>query len=83
VEGLLRTEQVLQLKRRGDVRPLSVAIDEVDTEQGRARLEAVLAAGPFPRFEAAEERGVLIRIDEDGTRTRGRFVQRQFVKIPE
>ena len=37
------------------------------------------AARPFPHFEPAPGKaGLLIRIDEDGKRTVGRFVGREF-----
>lgn len=78
VESLLRTDQVLALKKRGEARPLSACLKSVDTHAGRARLAAVLAARPYPHFEPAPTPGMLVRIDEDGTRTTGRFVNRKF-----
>jgi hypothetical protein len=62
-----------------EVRPLSAYLADVDTRRGRERLAAYLATQPFPRFEAADERGLLVKVDADGTRTRGRFVNRQFL----
>ncbi|MCC6993218.1 MAG: hypothetical protein IT370_01185 [Deltaproteobacteria bacterium] len=82
MDSLLRLEQLLRLKRRGEERPLSEAIAAVDSEAGRARVAAVLAAAPFPHFEAAPGRpGLLVKIDEDGTRTIGRFVSRVFQPV--
>jgi hypothetical protein len=78
VEPLLRSDHALALKKRGDALPLSECIRTVDTAVGKARLSDVLAARPFPHFEPAEEVGLLVKIDEDGTRTIGRFVQREF-----
>lgn len=79
VEGLLRTDQLVALKQRGEVRSISSALAEVDSEAGRARLSAHLASRPFPHFEPdPDAAGVVIKIDEDGTRTRGRFVNRTF-----
>jgi hypothetical protein len=50
--------------------PLSECLDEVSTPAGRERLRAVLAARPFPHFEAGPDGpGLLVRIDQDGTRT--------------
>jgi hypothetical protein len=43
-------------------------------------LKAYLASQPFPHFEAYSENPLqLVRIDEDGTRTVGNFVERQFI----
>jgi hypothetical protein len=76
---VLRADEVVRLKRRGETRPLSACLAEVGTTLGRERLEAHLAAQPFPHFEpAAGQPGLLVKIDEDGTRTLGRFVKRQF-----
>lgn len=78
VEPLLRTEEVLRLKRRGEA-PLSACLADVDTAAGRERVKAYLASGPYPRFEPAPDRpGLLVKIDEDGARTVGRFVNRKF-----
>lgn len=79
VEPVLRADEALRLKARGDEHPLSVCLDGVDTPEGRARLKATLAQGPWPRFEPARGRpGLLVRIEQDGTRTTGRFAGRVF-----
>jgi len=84
VEALLRTENLLALKRRGHERPLSECLEDVEAEAGRARLGAHLAARPFPHYEPVAERpGVIARIDEDGTRTLGRFERREFRPLVE
>ena len=82
VESLLRTDQLLRLKHRGEVMPLSECLSSVDSDAGRRRLEARLASGPFPHFEAAAGKpGLIVKLDEDGTRTVGRFVRRQFMPV--
>jgi hypothetical protein len=79
IEPLLRGDQALALHRRGDAEPLSVRLESVDTPAGRRRVAQYVATLPFPRYEpAAEAKGLLVRIDADGTRTLGRFVKRQF-----
>lgn len=61
---------------------MSERLDDVDTAAGRARVAAHVAARPFPRFEPAPGRaGLLVKIDEDGTRTVGRFVKRTFTPV--
>jgi len=60
-------------------KPLSECLEEVETPVGRARLKAYLESLPFPHFEGCPgNRRLLVRIDEDGTRTVGRFVGRTF-----
>ena len=79
VESLLRGAQALALRRAGKARPLSECLESVDTEAGRQRVAQYLTARPFPHYEAAPgQPGLLIRIEEDGTRTLGRFVNREF-----
>ncbi|MGK0190766.1 MAG: hypothetical protein ACI9R3_006596 [Verrucomicrobiales bacterium] len=79
IEPLLRGDKALALRRSGNTRPLSEALKTVDTEEGRARVGSYLSDQPFPHFEAAPDQpGLLIKIDEDGTRTLGRFVNRAF-----
>lgn len=82
VEPLLNGEQVLALCRNGAARPLSECIESADSTEGRARVSSVLQAQPFPHYEAhPKKRGLLIRIDVNGKRTVGRFVNRQFQAV--
>lgn len=83
-ESLMRADAVLKLKRIGDATPLSKNLEAIETPEGRERLTAVLAQRPFPHFEPAEGRpGLLVKIDADGTRSVGRFVQRVFTPVVE
>lgn len=80
IEPLLRGDLALALQRSGTARPLAESIQSVDTAVGRARVRDYLESRPFPHFEPCQdEAGMLVRIDEDGTRTRGRFANREFV----
>lgn len=79
IEPLLQGAEALALRRAGDVKPLSQCLDSVDTDQGRRRVAEHLQSQPFPHYEPAPEApGLLVRIEADGTRTVGRFVNRQF-----
>jgi ParD-like antitoxin of type II bacterial toxin-antitoxin system len=78
IEPLLKGDTALALKRTGAARPLSEAIAEVGTRAGQERLDGYLQGLPFPHYEPAQEPGWLVRIDRDGTRTTGRFVNRIF-----
>jgi hypothetical protein len=54
----------------------------VDTAAGHARLDAYLKQQPFPHYQPhPTQPGLLERIDSDGTRTTGRFVNRQFQAV--
>jgi hypothetical protein len=80
LELLMQTENLLRLKRRGEVRPLSACLESVDSDEGRRRTAAYLENRPYPHFEAAPDRpGLIVKIDADGSRTVGRFVNRRFV----
>ncbi len=79
VEVLLRGEQVLALRRAGADQPLSACLESVDSAEGRRRVAEYLREQPFPHYEPAPGKpGMLVRIEEDGTRTVGRFVHRKF-----
>jgi hypothetical protein len=63
-------------------RPLSELVASIDTDEGRARAKAYLASLPFPHFEAYPgDKRTLVRIEEDGTRAVGRFMDREFVPL--
>ncbi|MHC9544771.1 MAG: hypothetical protein AB9903_35100 [Vulcanimicrobiota bacterium] len=80
LEPLLHGAQVLALRRAGRVKPLSSSIDSVDTEEGRRRVNDYLQQLPFPHYEPAPDRpGMLVRIEEGGKRSIGRFVNRKFI----
>jgi len=81
VEPLLQGAQALALCRSAAARPLSECIAEVGTPDGAGRVAEYLGKQPFPHFEAAETPGLLVRIEFDGTRTVGRFVNRRFVAV--
>ncbi len=79
VEPLLEGATALALARSASAQPLSALIESVDTPGGRRRLAEHLQSEPFPHYEAAPDSpGLLVRIDADGSRTLGRFVNREF-----
>jgi hypothetical protein len=82
IEATIRPPTALKLKRRSEL--IAERFRELGTPAGRARVAALLASGPFPHFEALPGRpGLLVKIDEDGTRTVGRFVKRTFTPVNE
>jgi hypothetical protein len=79
---LLDGRQVLALRRSAGAQPLSEALASVDTPAGRKRLADVLASQPYPHYKQYSGRpGLLLRIDEDGSQTVGRFVNRRFTAV--
>src|SRR5690242_9516623 len=65
VEPLLRGDEILRLKQRGEAVPLSELLKSVDAKAGQERLKAHLASRPFPHFEPASGRpGLLVKVDE-------------------
>jgi hypothetical protein len=82
MEPLLRGAQALALRRAGAAKPLSECIESVDSDEGRRRVKDYLESTPYPHFEAAPGRpGLLVRIEADGSRTIGRFVNREFQQV--
>ncbi len=82
VDLLLEGEQVLKLCRSVAAQPLSACLESVDSPQGRKRVAAYLQSEPFPHYQPAPNKpGLLERIDEDGNRTVGRFVNRRFKPV--
>ncbi len=77
VETLLRGDQVLALSQAGKARPLSACLQSVDSPAGRKRLIEHLKTLPFPHYEPAPG-GLLVRIEANGKRTTGRFINRKF-----
>ncbi len=79
VEPLLRGAQAIALRRSGAVKSLSERLGSVDSAVGRSRVMQHLEQRPFPHYEVASEApGMLVRIEADGKRTVGRFVNRKF-----
>jgi len=82
VDRLLGGQQALRLRQSGKAESLFDSLVSVDTEAGRARVKAYLESRPFPHFEPFQgQKGLLVRIDEDGTRTVGRFIDRKFTAV--
>jgi hypothetical protein len=80
IELVLQGRQALALSQAAAARPLSECLALVDTPDGRRRATEYLQSRPYPHYEPAPDSpGLLVRVDEDGTRTLGRFVQRRFV----
>jgi hypothetical protein len=81
IEPLLRGDKALALRRAGDSKPLSECLRTVDSPEGRQRVAEHLNSRPYPHYEPAESPGLLVRIESNGKRTIGRFVNRKFQAV--
>ncbi len=82
IEPLLQGDQALALCRNVSARPLSECLESIDTLKGRQRLTDYLQSQPFPHYRAhPDQSGLLVRVDENGHSTVGRFVNRQFLPV--
>jgi hypothetical protein len=82
VEPLLQGAQALTLCRNAAARPLSACLASVDSPEGRRRVTEFLQTQPYPHYEPAPgSPGLLVRIETNGERTMGRFVNRQFQAV--
>lgn len=80
VDPLLRGREVTALLRAGQEARLSQRLETIDTNEGHRRVLEYLERQPYPHYESSPEvPGLLVRIDADGTRTLGRFLNRKFV----
>jgi rhodanese-related sulfurtransferase len=80
VDALLDGRSRTRALERSKGKPLSELIASVGTPEGDARLKAYLATEPYPHYDPHPTiEGLLIRIDKNGTRKTGRFVDRKFV----
>jgi hypothetical protein len=83
MELVLEGQQVSALCRTVGNSSLADLVDVVDTPKGREMLKNCLDSEPYPHFEPHPELpGLLVRIDEDGRRTVGRFSNRRFTPVP-
>ena len=83
VEPLLSGETTLALRKCGDAAPISEMLATVDAPAGRRRVGEFLENQPFPHYQPAPGRpGLLVRIEENGQRTVGRFVRGDFRPAP-
>ena len=82
IEPLLRGDRALSLQMAGGERPISQLILEVETANGRKRLESTLTKRPYPHYKPVVGHPDLIcRVEEDGRETIGRYVGREFKAV--
>jgi hypothetical protein len=80
LEGVLGHRQAVALKRSGAAVPLSQALVQAESSEGQQRALEHLQATGQPRYGVDPTRpGSILRVNPDGTHTRGRFRQRVFI----
>jgi hypothetical protein len=80
VERLFDGRQIDTLQKTASAPSVGELLDVVDTPKGRAMFQAFLESEPYPHYRAhPDEKGLLVRTEENGVETIGRFVNRQFV----
>jgi hypothetical protein len=59
-----------------------LALESVESKRSHQRLHQYLQSLPFPHYEPVPGNvELVVRVDEDGTRTKGRFIDRAFVAV--
>jgi hypothetical protein len=79
VERLLDGRQIETLRKTADSPTVSELLQVVDTPKGREMFQSFLESEPYPHYRPHPSRkGLLIRTEENGVETVGRFVNRHF-----
>jgi hypothetical protein len=82
LENLLRGDRMLALCKAGKAEPLSSCLEAANSKEGRRRLAEHLKSLPYPHYEPVHgSAGLLVRVDANGKRTKGRFVNRKFQPV--
>jgi|688.fasta_scaffold32434_7 hypothetical protein len=71
-----------QIPGLSDAKMAELALDASDSAKGRERLVRYLKAQPYPHYESdPSNRDLVIRVEENGTRVSGHFVNKNFVVV--
>jgi hypothetical protein len=82
MEMILTGGQIAKLIQRTEMADLLARLDDVNSPDGRARLQAYLKTHKFPRYWAHPEQARLfIREEADGAKSVGRFEGREWIEI--
>jgi ParD-like antitoxin of type II bacterial toxin-antitoxin system len=80
IERLFDGRQIEALRKTTEAPTVGQLLEVVDTPKGREMFQAFLESEPYPHYRAhPDANGYLIRTEENGKETIGRFVNRQFV----
>lgn len=82
IEPVVRGDRSFALIQSGKAVPLSESIARIDTPEGRKLVREYLDEQPYPHYvPVPQEPGLLYRIEEDGKKTKGRFINRRFTSV--
>lgn len=82
IEPILEGAKAIALRKSGDQKPLSQLIASVDSDAGRQRVADYLSTQAYPHYlPVPGQPGCLLRVEESGCETMGRFVNRKFVPL--
>ena len=81
IEPLLEGIHSLALQKSAKARSVSASLKSVDSPEGRRRVNRYLQSQPFPHYEPHSKPGLLVRIEANGKRKVGRFIDRRFVAV--
>jgi hypothetical protein len=82
IDPVLNGVQAMAVCRRGMAHSLSELLAEIESPTGRQRLADHINDLPFPHYQPhPDQPKLLIRIESNGTRTGGHFVQRVFTPV--
>ena len=71
-----------QIPALSDAKMPELALDAVDSVKGHDRLARYLKSRPYPHYETdPTNRDLVVRIEENGTRVPGHFVNNAFVAV--
>ncbi|WP_430453415.1 hypothetical protein [Rhodopirellula europaea] len=71
-----------QIPRLNDAKMAELALDAADSDKGRDRLGRYLKLQPYPHYVPdPSNRDLVIRIEENGDRVSGHFVNENFVAV--
>jgi len=80
VERLFDGRQIETLRKTTAAPAIGELLEVVDTPKGREMFQSFLDSEPYPHYRAHPGvKGLLVRTDEDGKETTGRFVNREFI----
>lgn len=71
-----------QIPELSDAKMAELALDASNSARGRDRLARYLKTQPYPHYEPdPSNRDLIVRVEENGTRVLGRFVDKNFVAV--
>ena len=78
----LTNDLASQIPGLSDAKMAELALDAADSVKGRDRLARYLKAQPYPHYETdPTNRDLVVRIEENGTRILGHYVNEDFVGV--